>query len=168
MRCFKKKGPDRQPSFVLGSQYPGIQYHIITRYHKQSPRISISVFITVSIVTMRVQFGHQQSICLVCQYKPIPNKTHGSKIMHDFHGWISCGIPPLSGQNNQSDQQDTVRRKVHGDPPNPRVLHLGIKQTNLTGDGIGARISHVGISMVYILISQYVSCELFDMSQVDK
>ena len=96
----------------------------IQRYniHKQSPRISIPVFIAVSIVTMRVQFGHQQSICLVCQYEPIPNKTHG---------WIPCGIPPLS-----------VTSRTRWEEKFTEILQIlefctleSNYQTNLTGNG---------------------------------
>ena len=66
----------------------------------------------------------------------------------NFNRWIPCGIPPLSGKHHRGDGQDTVRRKVHGDPPNPRVLHLGIKLSNeLIGRWTSAREPVMSVSV---------------------
>lgn len=115
MRCFKKKGPDRQPSFVLGSQYPAIQY----------PQ-AISQDIHLSI-----------HCSIYCYYEsPIwPPTIDMSGMSIRTHPQQNSWVDSMWDSTTFGDQQDTVRRKVHGDPPNPRVLHLGIKQTNLTGDG---------------------------------
>lgn len=62
-------------------------------------------------------------------------KTHGSKIIPNF-----SRVDFMWDSTTFGDQQDTVRRKVHGDPPNPRVLHLGIKLSNeLNGQWTSAR-----------------------------
>ena len=111
----------------------------IQRYniHKQSPRISIPVFIAVSIVTMRVQFGQYVwyvNTNLSQQNSWIQNYPQFSQV---DSMWDST---TFREKKNQNDQQDTVRRKVHGDPPNPRVLHLGIKLSNeLNGRWTSAR-----------------------------
>lgn len=127
MRCFKKKGPDRQPSFVLGSQYPAIQYpQAISQDIHPSIHCSIYCYYESPI----------WPICLVCQHKPIPTKLMDPKLSPIFTGGFHVGFHHFREKNTKMTSRTRWEEKF------TEILQIlefctleSNYQTTLTGDG---------------------------------